>query len=91
MPVIFDEVFAGLHRLGLESAAPLLGATPDIAVYAKILTGGLLPLAATLRDLALLRASDTDLAPLLPPAPEPNPNPNLSRNLNLKLKHKASR
>ncbi|KAL1701679.1 pyridoxal phosphate-dependent transferase [Schizophyllum commune] len=48
MPVIFDEVFAGLHRLGLESAAPLLGATPDIAVYAKILTGGLLPLAATL-------------------------------------------
>ncbi|TRM64871.1 pyridoxal phosphate-dependent transferase [Schizophyllum amplum] len=48
MPVIFDEVFAGLYRLGVQSAAPLLGASPDIAVYAKILTGGLLPLSATL-------------------------------------------
>ncbi|KAL1744717.1 pyridoxal phosphate-dependent transferase [Schizophyllum fasciatum] len=48
MPVIFDEVFAGLHRLGSQSAAPLLGTPPDISVYAKILTGGLLPLAATL-------------------------------------------
>ncbi|KAH9988993.1 PLP-dependent transferase [Russula vinacea] len=48
LPVIFDEVFAGLWRLGLRSAAPLLGAHPDVAVYAKVLTGGLVPLAVTL-------------------------------------------
>jgi dethiobiotin synthetase/adenosylmethionine--8-amino-7-oxononanoate aminotransferase len=48
LPVIFDEVFAGLWRLGLRSAAPLLGAHPDVAVYAKTLTGGLVPLAVTL-------------------------------------------
>ena len=48
MPVIFDEVFVGLHRLGLQSAGPLLGVNPDISVNAKILTGGLVPLAATL-------------------------------------------
>ncbi|KAI5892279.1 PLP-dependent transferase [Schizophyllum commune H4-8] len=67
MPVIFDEVFAGLHRLGLESAAPLLGVTPDIAVYAKILTGGLLPLAATLasRDIYNAFLSDSKADALL--------------------------
>ena len=48
LPVVFDEVFAGLWRLGLRSAAPLLGAHPDVAVYAKTLTGGLVPLAVTL-------------------------------------------
>ena len=48
MPVIFDEVFMGIHRLGMQSAGPLLGVHPDISVNAKILTGGLVPLAATL-------------------------------------------
>jgi dethiobiotin synthetase/adenosylmethionine--8-amino-7-oxononanoate aminotransferase len=48
LPVIFDEVFAGLWRLGLRSASPLLGARPDVSVYAKTLTGGLVPLAVTL-------------------------------------------
>ncbi|KAI6129904.1 pyridoxal phosphate-dependent transferase [Pisolithus croceorrhizus] len=48
LPVIYDEVFTGLYRLGLESAIPLLGASPDISVYAKMLTGGTLPLAVTL-------------------------------------------
>ncbi|KLO08803.1 onanonoxo-7-onima-8-eninoihtemlysoneda [Schizopora paradoxa] len=48
LPVIFDEVFVGLYRTGWESCAPILGVTPDIAVYAKMLTGGLLPLAVTL-------------------------------------------
>lgn len=48
LPVIFDEVFMGLYRLGFESAGPLLGVNPDISVNAKILTGGVLPLAATL-------------------------------------------
>lgn len=48
LPVIYDEVFTGLYRLGLESSIPLLGSNPDIAVYAKMLTGGTLPLAVTL-------------------------------------------
>ena len=48
MPVIFDEVFVGLHRVGIESSGPLLGVHPDISVNAKVLTGGLLPLAVTL-------------------------------------------
>ena len=39
IPVIFDEVFTGLWRLGAASAAELLGAQPDIACYAKLLTG----------------------------------------------------
>ncbi|KAG2347906.1 PLP-dependent transferase, partial [Suillus weaverae] len=48
LSVIFDEVFVGLYRLGFESAGPLLGVNPDISVNAKILTGGVLPLATTL-------------------------------------------
>lgn len=48
LPVIFDEVFVGLYRIGWESCIPILGASPDIAVYAKTLTGGLVPLAVTL-------------------------------------------
>ncbi|KAI6042469.1 pyridoxal phosphate-dependent transferase, partial [Pisolithus marmoratus] len=48
LPVIYDEVFTGLYRLGFESAIPLLRANPDISVYAKMLTGGTLPLAVTL-------------------------------------------
>ncbi|KAF9453477.1 PLP-dependent transferase [Macrolepiota fuliginosa MF-IS2] len=48
IPVIFDEVFVGLHRIGMESTGPLLGTYPDISVNAKILTGGLVPLAVTL-------------------------------------------
>ncbi|TDL14583.1 onanonoxo-7-onima-8-eninoihtemlysoneda [Rickenella mellea] len=56
LPVIFDEVFAGLYRLGIQSSAPLLGTTPDIAVYAKTLTGGLVPLAATLASQSVFDA-----------------------------------
>ncbi|KDP22928.1 hypothetical protein JCGZ_01765 [Jatropha curcas] len=48
IPIIFDEVFTGFWRLGAESAAKLLGCIPDIACYAKLMTGGLIPLAATL-------------------------------------------
>jgi dethiobiotin synthetase/adenosylmethionine--8-amino-7-oxononanoate aminotransferase len=48
VPIIFDEVFAGLHRLGMSRTADVLGAFPDISVHAKILTGGVVPLAATL-------------------------------------------
>lgn len=56
LPVIFDEVFVGLYRLGMESTGPLLGAAPDISVNAKILTGGLVPLAVTLASEAVFRA-----------------------------------
>lgn len=47
IPVIFDEVFTGFWRLGVESAAELLHCSPDIACYAKLLTGGIIPLAVT--------------------------------------------
>eukprot|EP00903_Cladosiphon_okamuranus_P015221 g14067.t1 len=47
MPVIYDEVFSGLWRLGVESTRELLGEDPDVSCYAKLLTGGLVPMAAT--------------------------------------------
>ncbi|KAA8624730.1 BioA Adenosylmethionine-8-amino-7-oxononanoate aminotransferase [Pyrenophora tritici-repentis] len=47
LPVVFDEVFTGLYRLGRFSAASFLDVHPDISVNAKLLTGGLLPLSIT--------------------------------------------
>jgi len=47
LPVIFDEVFVGLYRLGHFNSNELVHATPDIVVNAKLLTGGLVPLATT--------------------------------------------
>lgn len=43
IPVIFDEVFTGLWRLGAPSAAQILGVDPDIACFAKLLTGSFPP------------------------------------------------
>jgi dethiobiotin synthetase/adenosylmethionine--8-amino-7-oxononanoate aminotransferase len=48
LPIIFDEVFTGLYRLGRFTPSSFLGVYPDISVHAKLLTGGLLPLCATL-------------------------------------------
>ncbi|KAH7416881.1 onanonoxo-7-onima-8-eninoihtemlysoneda [Cadophora sp. MPI-SDFR-AT-0126] len=48
LPVVFDEVFTGLYRLGRFSSASFLQAQPDISVHAKLLTGGLVPLCITL-------------------------------------------
>ncbi|KAK0536914.1 hypothetical protein OC834_000442 [Tilletia horrida] len=49
LPVVFDEVFTGLYRLGhLSPSRSLLGVDPDILVLAKILTGGLVPMSVTL-------------------------------------------
>mmetsp|Transcript_37594 Transcript_37594/g.88864 ORF Transcript_37594/g.88864 Transcript_37594/m.88864 type:complete len:839 (+) Transcript_37594:57-2573(+) len=48
IPVVLDEVFAGLWRLGLVSAASIPGIVPDVACYAKLLTGGTIPMAVTL-------------------------------------------
>lgn len=48
LPVVFDEVFTGLHRVGPLTASDLLGCKPDVACFAKILTGGLVPMSVTL-------------------------------------------
>jgi Adenosylmethionine-8-amino-7-oxononanoate aminotransferase len=48
VPVIFDEVAAGMYRLGVSSCREILGANPDIAAYAKLLTGGIVPMSVTL-------------------------------------------
>lgn len=48
VPVIFDETTSGLQRLGVMSGRDILREDPDIGVYSKLLTGGILPLCATL-------------------------------------------
>lgn len=48
LPVVFDEVFVGLYRLGFLTSSSILGTPPDISVLAKILTGGLVPMSVTL-------------------------------------------
>ncbi|XP_052200425.1 bifunctional dethiobiotin synthetase/7,8-diamino-pelargonic acid aminotransferase, mitochondrial [Diospyros lotus] len=67
IPVIFDEVFTGFWRLGVESAAELLYCQPDIACFAKLMTGGIVPLAATLASDAVFNAflGDSKLKALL--------------------------
>ncbi|KAJ0425274.1 pyridoxal phosphate-dependent transferase [Aspergillus carlsbadensis] len=56
LPVVFDEVFTGLYRLGRKSSASFLGIDPDIAVNAKLLTGGLIPLCTTLASEEIFNA-----------------------------------
>ena len=60
LPVIFDEVFVGLNRIGIESTGSILGVQPDISVYAKVLTGGLVPLAVTLASSSIFEAFLSD-------------------------------
>lgn len=60
LPVIFDEVFTGLYRVGWQSCTAVLGVNPDIAVYAKMMTGGLVPLAATLASESIFNAFLSD-------------------------------
>ncbi|KAJ2994835.1 hypothetical protein HDV02_001294 [Globomyces sp. JEL0801] len=65
LPVIFDEVFVGMYRCGtnLPSISPLFNDPkyyPDIACYAKCLTGGLIPLSATLATSKIFNAFDGD-------------------------------
>jgi dethiobiotin synthetase/adenosylmethionine--8-amino-7-oxononanoate aminotransferase len=48
VPVVFDEVASGLYRVGVQSCREIIKADPDIASYAKLLTGGLIPLSVTL-------------------------------------------
>lgn len=56
LPIIFDEVFTGLYRLGRRSSASFLQVDADIAVNAKLLTGGLLPLCTTMASDEIFRA-----------------------------------
>ncbi|KAF2031569.1 PLP-dependent transferase [Setomelanomma holmii] len=56
LPVMFDEVFTGLYRLGRFTAASFLKVHPDISVHAKLLTGGLLPLSITATSQSLFDA-----------------------------------
>ncbi|GAA0169960.1 transaminase [Lithospermum erythrorhizon] len=67
IPVIFDEVFTGFWRLGVESAAELLQCQPDISCFAKLMTGGIIPLAVTLASEAVFTAfaGDSKLKALL--------------------------
>lgn len=55
LPVVFDEVFVGLGRLGYASGTEALGVAPDVSVVAKILSGGTVPLAATLASDSIFR------------------------------------
>lgn len=56
VPVLFDEVFTGLYRLGRFSAASFLQVDPDISTHAKLLTAGILPLSATLASESIYNA-----------------------------------
>ncbi|KAL6709232.1 hypothetical protein ACN47E_001639 [Coniothyrium glycines] len=56
LPVVFDEVFTGLYRLGRFSSASFLDVHPDISVHAKLLTGGLLPLSITTASQSIFEA-----------------------------------
>ncbi|THW60515.1 PLP-dependent transferase [Aureobasidium pullulans] len=56
VPVVFDEVFTGLHRLGRFSSSSFVDVQPDISVHAKLLTGGLLPLCTTLASESIFEA-----------------------------------
>ena len=56
LPVVFDEVFTGLYRLGRFSPASFLQTNPDISCHAKLLTGGLVPLCTTLASDSIYNA-----------------------------------
>lgn len=48
IPVIFDEVMTGFGRTGTLFAAEQIGITPDLLCLSKGLTGGFLPMGATI-------------------------------------------
>lgn len=60
LPVVFDEVFTGLYRLGRFSSASFIDSHADISVHAKLLTGGLVPLCTTLASESIFSTFASD-------------------------------
>lgn len=60
--LIVDEIFTGFGRLGQMFACNVAGIVPDIMTVSKALTGGTLPLAATVARERVFEAFYTDRA-----------------------------
>jgi len=60
LPLIFDEIFTGFGRTGGMFAFQQAGVAPDIVTLGKGLTGGTLPLAATVASDAIFEAFWSD-------------------------------
>ena len=58
--LIFDEIFTGFGRTGSMFACEQAGVTPDIITLSKALTGGTLPLAATVARISIFDAFWSD-------------------------------
>jgi adenosylmethionine-8-amino-7-oxononanoate aminotransferase len=58
--LIFDEIFTGFGRTGMLFAFQEAGVTPDIITLSKALTGGTLPLAATIARRKIFEAFWSD-------------------------------
>jgi adenosylmethionine---8-amino-7-oxononanoate aminotransferase len=60
LPLIFDEIFTGFGRTGTMFACQQAGVAPDIICLAKALTGGTVPLAATVASKKIYEAFLSD-------------------------------